>query len=179
MANGKILSNPSDPKVLAIIQNIPIGAIFMMMPISFIIRLFNSSKILYAVGVSSFNLIKIKPTSTPKRIIGNISPLVNAFNGFSGKIFKIVSVNVMGVVELDINCDVGIVKPAPGLIIAPKTKAMIIERMFVNRKNSMDLAPIVPSFRISETEAILMIIEQKTSGTTSIFINLMNKSPPK
>ena len=42
--NGKILSNPSDPKVLAIIQNIPIGAIFMMAPISFIIRWFNSSK---------------------------------------------------------------------------------------------------------------------------------------
>jgi hypothetical protein len=34
--------------------------------------------------------------------------------------------------------------------------------MFVNKKNTMDLAPIVPSFRISEIEARLMIIEQKT-----------------
>ena len=178
MANGKILSNPSDPKVLAIIQNIPIGAIFMMMPISFIIRLFNSSKTLYAVGVSSFNLIKIKPTSTPKRIMGNISPLVNAFNGFSGKIFKIKLDNVM-LVEFDTDSDAGIFKPTPGLIIVAIIKERTIEMMVVNMKNAMDFAPIVASFRISVIEARLMIIEQKTRGTTSIFINLMNMSPPK
>mgnify|MGYP006874667343 CR=1 FL=1 len=93
--------------------------------------------------------------------MGNISPLFNAFNGFSGKIFKIMSFNVM-LIEFDIDPDVAIFKPAPGLIIVPIIKAIAIEMMFVNKKNTMDLAPIVPSFRISEIEARLMIIEQKT-----------------
>ena len=81
--------------------------------------------------------------------------------------------------ELDTESDAGIFKPAPGLIIAAIIKEKTIEMMVVNMKNNMDLAPIVASFRISDIEARLMIIEQKTRGTTSIFINLMNMSPPK
>ena len=50
LAKVNILSNPKVPKVLAIKQNTPKGAILRITPVIAIITFFNSLKILLSVG---------------------------------------------------------------------------------------------------------------------------------
>lgn len=88
---GRIVLNPKVPNVVAIRQNTPIGAIFMMIPVIVIMISFNSLKKLLTVGVLLFNLTMINPIIAPKIMIGNMSPLAKAFKGFSGIMLKIVS----------------------------------------------------------------------------------------
>ena len=54
-----------------------------------------------------------------------------------------------------------------------------VERAVVRRYISIVVPPMEPSVLMSEIDATPTTIEQKTSGTTNIFISLMNKLPPK
>ena len=111
-------------------------------------------------------------------ITGNMSPFARELNGFSGIKFSTVSVMVVFVVTLACARPT-MFNPAPGLIMLAIKRATVTATAVVIRYMSIVRPPIAPIFLISEMEATPTTIEKKTSGTTNIFINLMNPVPPR
>ncbi len=109
-------------------------------------------------------------------MICSISASAIAWIGFSGTMFR--SVSLIGGASWisGFSAASPIVTPSPGAMILASSRPMVIATAVVSIYRPMVFTPIRPSFRGSAIPAAPAAMEKKTKGTTIILIALMNSS---
>ena len=92
------------------------------------------------------------PISNPNIITGSMSPVERELKGFSGTIFRIVSVMVWLIVTFDDCAMLPMFKPRPGWIKIPIPKAIVTANAVVIRYIRIVVPPILPILRTSEMD---------------------------
>ena len=178
MARLTSASSPSVPATHAISAKTPKGVSSITIMVTFCMITAPLSKTFWTGSPSSLAIKMPMPISRLKTISGSTATSAITCTGLSGTIDKTMSTAVVslgsGVSPFWITL---VSSPAPGWTSVPRPSPIHTAIWPVTTNSSIALPPTAPSLRKSPIAATPETRLKKISGTTSILIALMKKSP--
>ena len=178
MARLTKASSPSVPATQAISAKTPKGVSSITIIVTFCMITAPLSKTFWTGRPSSLAIRMPMPISSEKTISGNTATSAITWTGLSGTIESTMSTAVVSLGTGVSPIWIALVStPAPGWISVPRPRPSQTAICPVTTNSSSARPPTAPSLRRSPIAATPDTRLKKISGTTSILIALMKKSP--